>query len=291
MLVKQRFVMILTVSILLAVSAGCGTDHAVYFKQINADTEHDTEDGAEAEAGGAASDDTGLAVSQTGQGRYAVGEESRDGQDVTGLPDDSQATEVTEEPVSCYVYVCGAVRSPGVYILAAGSRIYEAVEMAGGLTEEASEVSVNQAGTVADGQMLYIPTKEEAESGIAQAGIWPGAGQGSANEAGDEGGTGRGAVDGAGDRAGTGQGSAAEAGGGTGQGSEYGDGSEDGRVNLNTATAEELMTLPGIGTSKAADIIAYREDNGGFDAPEEIMQISGIKEGLYNRIKDDIKVK
>ena len=62
-------------------------------------------------------------------------------------------------------------------------------------------------------------------------------------------------------------------------------------MNLNTATAEELTTLSGIGQSKAEDIIAYREENGGFSSPEEIMQIRGIKEGLYNRIKDDIKVK
>ena len=68
-------------------------------------------------------------------------------------------------------------------------------------------------------------------------------------------------------------------------------GDQDGRINLNTATAEELMTLPGIGESKAGDIIAYREENGGFSSPEEIMQIRGSKEGLYNRIKDDIKVK
>lgn len=65
---------------------------------------------------------------------------------------------------------------------------------------------------------------------------------------------------------------------------------DDGKVNLNTASKEELMTLPGVGEAKAASIIAYREENGGFKSIEEIMQISGIKEGLFEKVKDYIKV-
>lgn len=63
-----------------------------------------------------------------------------------------------------------------------------------------------------------------------------------------------------------------------------------GLVNLNTATKEELMTLPGIGESKALAIIRYREDHQGFQNTEEIMNINGIKEGVYNNIKDLITV-
>lgn len=63
------------------------------------------------------------------------------------------------------------------------------------------------------------------------------------------------------------------------------------RININKATKEELMTLPGIGESKAEKIIAYREENGVFASPEGIMQISGIKDGLYNKIKDRICAK
>ncbi len=66
--------------------------------------------------------------------------------------------------------------------------------------------------------------------------------------------------------------------------------SSDGRVNINTAGKEELMTLSGIGESKAEAILAYREANGGFREPEELMQVDGIKEGTYNKIKDSIKV-
>lgn len=65
---------------------------------------------------------------------------------------------------------------------------------------------------------------------------------------------------------------------------------QDGKVNLNTATKEELMTLSGVGESRADSIIAYREENGRFQNTEELMQISGIKEGLYNKIKDNITV-
>lgn len=65
---------------------------------------------------------------------------------------------------------------------------------------------------------------------------------------------------------------------------------KDGKVNLNTATEEELMTLPGVGKSKAALIIQYREEHGSFQTIEDIMNISGIKEGLFGKIKEFIKV-
>lgn len=145
----------------------------------------------------------------------------------------------------CYVYVCGAVKCPGVYALAENSRIYEAVDMAGGFREDARKEAVNQAGMVSDGQMVYIPSEEEAESGIAEeAGFF---------------------ADGTAETA-------------------------DGRIDLNTATAEQLMTLPGIGESKAGSIIRYREEHGAFASVEDLMKVEGIKEGTYNRLKDSIKV-
>ena len=64
----------------------------------------------------------------------------------------------------------------------------------------------------------------------------------------------------------------------------------DGRVNINIAGKDELMTLPGIGESKAELIIAYRSENGSFKSTEELMNINGIKEGVYGRIKDKITV-
>ncbi len=68
------------------------------------------------------------------------------------------------------------------------------------------------------------------------------------------------------------------------------DGSNRGLVNLNTADAAGLQTLPGIGESRAADILSYRERNGGFQSPEEIMRVPGIKESTYEKIKDKITI-
>ena len=65
----------------------------------------------------------------------------------------------------------------------------------------------------------------------------------------------------------------------------------DGRVELNTATLEQLCTLPGIGESRARAILAYREEHGGFSVTEELMQVSGIKEGTFNRLRELIYIK
>lgn len=139
---------------------------------------------------------------------------------------------------ACYVYVCGAVKQPGVYVLKSPARVYEAIEAAGGLTDEANSTSVNQAETVEDGQMIKILTEDEAVALETQT----------VSE-------------------------------------------EDGRIDINQASAEELMTLPGIGKAKAESIISYRQKCGGFSSIEEIMQVEGIKEGLFNGMKDSIKVK
>lgn len=65
---------------------------------------------------------------------------------------------------------------------------------------------------------------------------------------------------------------------------------EAGKVNLNTAGLEELMTLTGIGQTRAEAILAYREEEGVFRSPEDIMNVEGIKEGIYEKLKDEITV-
>jgi len=62
------------------------------------------------------------------------------------------------------------------------------------------------------------------------------------------------------------------------------------KVNLNTAGREELMTLKGIGEARAEDILAYRQEHGAFGSIEEIMEVPGIKEAAFRKIKDDITV-
>lgn len=141
------------------------------------------------------------------------------------------------------VYVCGAVVCPGVVEIPQGSRVEDALLAAGGFLPDALTEAVNLAGWTVDGQMLYFPTKEEAEAWIPVQ----------ENRSGQD---------------------------------------EQGKlVNINTAGAALLCTLPGIGEAKAADIIAYREAHGGFTCCEDIMKVPGIKTNIYEKLCDKITVK
>lgn len=65
---------------------------------------------------------------------------------------------------------------------------------------------------------------------------------------------------------------------------------DDGLVDINTADVAELCTLPGVGQARAESILTYRQEHGSFQTVEEIKQVSGIKDGLYTKIKDKIKI-
>ena len=161
-----------------------------------------------------------------------------------------------------YVDVCGAVANPGVFQLAAGSRVFQAIEAAGGYLPEAALTCVNRAGVLTDGQQLYILTQEEMErQGLGPAEM-AGASDGQMNGS-----------------AGTGQ--------NTGMTAQV---QQDNRININTADEAQLTTLTGIGATRAQAIIAYREENGPFAAIEDIMNVQGIKEGTFAKIKDEIVV-
>lgn len=165
------------------------------------------------------------ASGEFGGGREAVSEEG------------GEAAAAEPAAQTLCVYVCGEVKSPGVYELPEGSRIVDAVEAAGGMTEAASGTWLNLAEPVSDGQKIEVPSETEAselekEQQEVQSGL----------------------------------------------------------VNLNTASAEELMTLTGIGESKAEAILSYREEHGGFEKPEELMEIPGIKEGVFEKIRDQVTV-
>ena len=161
-----------------------------------------------------------------------------------------------------YVDVCGAVANPGVFQLAAGSRVFQAIEAAGGYLPEAALTCVNRAGVLTDGQQLYILTQEEMEQQGLDPAEMAGASDGQMNGS-----------------AGTGQntGIAAQA-------------QQDNRININTADVTQLTTLTGIGATRAQAIIAYRQENGPFAAIEDIMNVQGIKEGTFAKIKDEIVV-
>lgn len=152
----------------------------------------------------------------------------------------------TESLQQIVVFVCGAVKSPGVYQLKPGSRAADALAAAGGMREDAQSDIFNLAQEVSDGQQIRIPyIGEEAQA--AQA-----------DQREDQ--------------------------------SSKDNSSQPSKVNLNTANVQQLMTIPGIGQAKANSIVKYRQERGSFSSVEEIMQIEGIKQGVFEKIKDYICV-
>lgn len=206
------------------------------------------------------------------QGQNASGQQASQAQNAAGQQTQPQAVQdgtAAADQGSIWVHICGAVKCPDVYELPTGSRVYEAVKLAGGFTEEADESYVNQAQPLSDGVKVVIPTREQTRSLAA------GEGDGGI---GIVGATGLQAEDGnPGSTTGTDSGEAS----GT---------SADGRVNINTATETQLCGIAGIGATRAAAIVAYRQEHGSFARIEDIMNVSGIKEGTYAKIRDSITV-
>ena len=156
-----------------------------------------------------------------------------------------------------YVHVCGHVKKPGVYKLSVASRVCDAISAAGGLDKEADPAWWNQAAPVTDGMQIRIPSKKEVESGKAGAFA-----EGSP---------------------GTNTTVSSERDAGTGTDSRE-------SVNINTATVDQLVTIPGIGAKRAEDILRYREEHGKFSSVEDIKNVPGIGDGIYSRMKEHIKV-
>ena len=166
------------------------------------------------------------------------------GEDSTPITESPEMKETLKDLI--YVYVCGQVRTPGVYSLDAGSRLFEAVDLAGGILPEGDLTRINLAAVLADGQKIYIPSAAEAETMQDAEGFSE-----EPEKAGDV---------------------------------------SDQRVNINRASKETLMTLPGIGEAKAEAILAYRQAEGDFESPEALMNVPGIKEGVFAKIKDRIAI-
>ena len=167
--------------------------------------------------------------------------------DAKEMPDETKADPGGGDKAgSIWVYVCGEVAAPGVYELQEGDRITHAIEAAGGLTEAAGQVYLNQAAHLTDGQRIYVPSREEEQT-LKEEVASP----------------------------------------------ELADGQtakDTGKVNLNTATKAELLSLNGIGESRAEAILAYRETNGGFSKIEDLKKVDGIKDGIFQKIREQITV-
>lgn len=163
------------------------------------------------------------------------------------------ANEAEEVINDVSVDIKGLVVNPGVYNIKSDSRIIDAIELAGGLKEGANTEQINLSKKVTDEMVIVIYSNEEVESMKKNN---------SYNN-----------IDNA----------------------NYVDeykinDTSDGKVSINTSTLEELMTLKGIGKSKAEAIIKYRNTVGLFNSIEEIMNVSGIGESIYKKIKDNIKL-
>ncbi|MCZ2127231.1 MAG: helix-hairpin-helix domain-containing protein [Anaerolineales bacterium] len=151
----------------------------------------------------------------------------------------------TKAPIT--VHVVGAVPRPGLYRLAEGARVQDAIDAAGGFLVSADENAINLAALVEDGQQLKVPYRVGQEAASASANDE----DNSLNLPGSENPNGGG-----------------------------------GLIDINSATSEELQKLPGIGPTIAQRIIDYRAENGPFDTIEEIMDVSGIGPATFAQIED-----
>ena len=168
------------------------------------------------------------------------------------IPPDPTATPApTPTAGPIQVYVNGAVANPDIYELPPDSIVAAAIEMAGGFSEQANTAVVNLAQPLANGVQVFVPFMEE-DATLPNAGV---------NEPDI-------VVE-----------------------SRMASGIDlNGQININTANMTLLDTLPGIGPSTAQKIIDYRDANGPFNSPEELMNVSGIGEAKYNQVKDAITV-
>ena len=168
----------------------------------------------------------------------------------TGDSKDETLEVIENEPSGTIIIdVGGAVNSPGVVELPEGSRVYQAIEKAGGVTRDGDLGQINQAILLNDCDKLYIPTFQEAEDGTIASKNSSNVGLVSSNQSSSN---------------------------------------NDGKVNINTASQQELETLNGIGPVTANKIIDYRQVNGRFDAIENIMEVPGIGEKTFAAFKERI---
>lgn len=175
------------------------------------------------------------------------------------------------------VHVAGAVNNPGVYTLPAQGRAVDAIAAASGAAADADLDRVNLAGALSDGVQIYVPHRGEtaAPAQIQPNGGTANAGQGNAANGGAQNGASQGGTQPQPARTLTPAGSAQK-------------GSTP--VNINTATAEELQTLPRIGPAMAQRIIAWREAHGGFRSVDELDAVPGIGPSMLENLRPLVTV-
>lgn len=165
----------------------------------------------------------------------------------------TNTTKETEEK-NIFVHIAGCVQKEGMLELSSNSRIADAIEKAGGLTQEADLSDINLAYLLEDGMKIYIPNQNERQENNEKTENIPKEENTPSMQIQDT-------------------------------------NTKQDVININTATQEELDTLPGIGPATAAKIIEYRKEKGKFKQKEEIKEVSGIGEAKYEKIKEYISIK
>lgn len=161
------------------------------------------------------------------------------------------AAEVGHSAAKWVVYVTGSVRKPGVYELPAGSRVYHALEAAGGFAGDADREAVNLASTLKDGDHIKFPSKSETKVSPQSRSRQPSFVRPSGSS----------------------------------------DTAERPRpLNLNTCAAGELERLPGIGPNTARSILERREAGGGFKKKEDLLLVKGVGPKKYDAIRELVTV-
>lgn len=171
-----------------------------------------------------------------------------------------QTLETTQQEI--YVYICGAVNNPGVYQVENNSLLNDAVNIAGGLTQNAAINNINLVLLINQNMTIYIPTQDEVDNQLYTGEVVT-LGSNTQNQ---------------------------QTGASTSAQQQEIQSSTNQQININTATKYELMSIPGVGEVTADAIINYRDEHGSFISIDELTNVDGIGEGKLNRFRDYICV-
>ena len=186
--------------------------------------------------------------------------------ELTPIIEENNKEEIIEqEPVTFFVDIKGSINKPGVYLVSEGSIVNELINMAGGLTSDAYTKNINLSKVLTKEMVIIIYSNNEINNPQEEESICI-CDKVNITECVDN------------------KANIIES------SNEVSNNNYNGKVNINTASLEQLMTLNGIGESKAKAIIEYRNINGSFKSIEEIKNVSGISDKIYENIKNDIEL-
>lgn len=235
--------------------AGCGSKTEMYLEQSGTEVFEEESENSKFSDTEFRKTGTGGDHSQASGNDYEGDQISEAASQKSGGSGEKTGASYGDSGGTIAVYVCGEVKNPGVYELTDGMRICDAIEAAGGFTKQAGREYWNLAQLLTDGQMLCVPTEAEAKKREAEVSEVPRTTSDTGGQKGTSSGGDAGAL-----------------------------------VNINTADATLLTSIPGIGQVRAEAVITYRQEHGSFQSIEDIKKVSGIGDALFAKMKDYITV-